>query len=70
MTIAKRLYLLVAVAFLGLANAAKSLNGSIGEAPQSIRANLLTSGGVAPRYVNCPFAPFLGGGTQTACSGL
>jgi hypothetical protein len=46
-----------------------TLKTGVGHAPASIRANLLSSGGVAPVYVNCPFAPFLNNNENNVCSG-
>jgi uncharacterized protein GlcG (DUF336 family) len=57
------------IAFLGLYNAGVALKTGVGHAPASIRANLLSSGGVAPVYVNCPFAPFLNNNENNVCSG-
>ena len=61
------------IAFLGLHNAGVLL-GSIGNAPAQIRADRITVnvGGrtVRLRYVNCPFAPFLGSNEQNVCEGL
>ena len=61
------------ISFLGLANAGRTLGG-ISNAPAAIRAdNLVFSvagGTVRLRYVNCPFAPFLGSADQNVCAGL
>ena len=61
------------ISFLGLANAGRTLSG-ISNAPAAIRAdNLVFSvagGTVRLRYVNCPFAPFLGSADQNVCAGL
>jgi len=57
------------IAFLGLYNAGVTLKTGVGHAPASIRSNLLSSGGVAPVYVNCPFAPFLNNSENDVCSG-
>jgi uncharacterized protein GlcG (DUF336 family) len=55
--------------FLGLYNAGVILRTGIGEAPQGIRANLLSAYGISPRYVNCPYAPFLNGSGTDICDG-
>jgi uncharacterized protein GlcG (DUF336 family) len=55
--------------FLGLYNAGVILRTGIGEAPQNIRANLLSAYGISPRYVNCPYAPFLNGSGTDICNG-
>ena len=57
------------IAFLSLYNAGVTLKTGVGHAPASIRANLLSSGGVAPVYVSCPFAPFLNNSENNVCSG-
>ena len=61
------------VSFLGLHNAGLRV-GSIGNAPQAIRAdNIVVDLGNAQvrlRYVNCPFAPFLDTNEQNVCEGL
>jgi uncharacterized protein GlcG (DUF336 family) len=62
------------IAFLGLSNAAAVL-GSVGNAPPAIRADtvVVTLGDGATarlRYVNCPFAPFVGSTAQNVCQGL
>jgi uncharacterized protein GlcG (DUF336 family) len=57
------------IAFLGLHNAGVSLATGIGNAPVDIRANLLSAYGVSPRYVNCPYAPFLDGSGDNVCDG-
>jgi hypothetical protein len=57
------------IAFLGLERAARAL-GTINNAPAGIRADRLSPLGVNPRYVQCPFAPFLGSEQQNACQGL
>lgn len=58
------------VAFLGTDRAGRRLGGAINNAPPAIRADRLTPKGVRLRYVQCPFAPFLGSNVQNACSGL
>lgn len=61
------------ISFLGLHNAGQSVGG-IGNAPKPIRADqiLVAVGGrqVRLRYVNCPFAPFLGSNENNVCEGL
>jgi len=61
------------IAFLGLHRAGKAL-GTIGNAPFDMRADRfvvdLGNASVRLRYVNCPFAPFLGTTEQNICSGL
>jgi hypothetical protein len=61
------------VSFLGLHNAGVR-TGTIGNAPKDIRADRIevNVGGrlVRLRYVNCPFAPFLGTTEQNVCEGL
>jgi uncharacterized protein GlcG (DUF336 family) len=63
------------ISFLGLHNAGVRLNGSIGNAAPTIRADRIVvpvtgSSGVRLRYVNCPFNPFLGTNEQNVCQGL
>jgi uncharacterized protein GlcG (DUF336 family) len=57
------------VAFLGLYNAGVELGTGIGHAPAAIRADRLTPQGVRLRYVNCPFAAFLGDRSRNVCDG-
>ncbi|MGH6787748.1 MAG: hypothetical protein ACREBO_13045, partial [Novosphingobium sp.] len=62
------------IAFLGLSNAATAL-GTLGNAPTAIRAETIVfdlGGGRSARmrYVNCPFAPFVGSDAQNVCQGL
>lgn len=60
------------ISFLGLHNAGVRVGG-IGNADPAIRADQITVsvGGrdVRLRYVNCPFAPFLGSSEQNVCQG-
>jgi uncharacterized protein GlcG (DUF336 family) len=58
-------------AFLGIYNAGQQLKTGIGEAPVGIRASVLHSpnGGLAPHYVNCPYAPYVGSNSQNLCIG-
>jgi hypothetical protein len=58
------------IAFLGLANAGTALNGSIGNAPQALRADNLVPQGTRLRYVQCPQTPFNGSNEQNVCAGL
>jgi uncharacterized protein GlcG (DUF336 family) len=64
------------VSFLGLANAAGRLGGSVGNAPLDMRADRLVirlpdGRDSRLRYVNCPFAPFLDDPSlQNVCQGL
>lgn len=58
------------IAFLGLANAGTALNGSIGNAPQALRADNLVPQGTRLRYVQCPQSPFNGSNEQNVCAGL
>jgi Haem-degrading len=57
------------IAFLGLDRAARAL-GTINNAPAAMRADRLSPLGVNLRYVQCPFAPFLGSDQQNVCQGL
>jgi uncharacterized protein GlcG (DUF336 family) len=59
------------ISFLGLHNAGLRL-GSIGNADPATRADQIVvqvGQGVRLRYVNCPFAPFLGSNEQNVCQG-
>ena len=63
------------IAFLGLANGAGRLGNSIGNAPPERRSDRIVvrlpdAREVRLRYVNCPFAPFLGSDAQNVCQGL
>lgn len=60
------------IAFLGLANAGKALNGAISNAPRAIRADNLEPRGIGTRlrYVQCPQAPFNDSTEQNVCEGL
>jgi uncharacterized protein GlcG (DUF336 family) len=60
------------IAFLGLANAGRALNGSIGNAPRDKRADNLEPMGIGTRlrYVQCPQAPFNDSTEQNVCEGL
>jgi uncharacterized protein GlcG (DUF336 family) len=60
------------ISFLGAHNGGLKA-GSIGNAPQAMRADNLVfnvGAGVRLRYVNCPFAPFLDTSQQNVCQGL
>ena len=61
------------ISFLGLNNAGVRVGG-IGNAPKEIRADRIVvqvgTRQVRLRYVNCPFAPFLGDPAQNVCEGL
>ena len=61
------------ISFLGLHNAGLRVGG-IGNAASSARADQITvpvgSQQVRLRYINCPFAPFLGSSDQNVCQGL
>jgi uncharacterized protein GlcG (DUF336 family) len=56
------------IAFLGLDRAGSAL-GTIGNAPRTMRADRLNPLDVHLRYVQCPFAPFLGSDRQNVCQG-
>jgi uncharacterized protein GlcG (DUF336 family) len=58
------------VAFLGLANASTALNGAVGNAPVSRRADTLTPQGGRLKYVECPQAPFNNSTAEDVCAGL
>ncbi len=57
------------VSFLGLHNAGVVLNGAIGNAPASRRADQLVPRGARLRYVQCPQAPFIDSTEQNVCEG-
>jgi uncharacterized protein GlcG (DUF336 family) len=57
------------VAFLGTATASDRLEGEIGNAPASRRADTLTPQGVRLKYVQCPQAPFVDDDSQNVCNG-
>jgi uncharacterized protein GlcG (DUF336 family) len=59
------------ISFLGLYNAGVR-TGSIANADPAIRADQIVvpvGAGVRLRYVNCPFAPFIGSSEQNVCQG-
>lgn len=58
------------IAFLGLANAGRALDGAIGNAPPAMRADQLSPQGVRLRYAQCPQAPFVDSTQQNVCAGL
>lgn len=60
------------VAFLGVANAASTLNTGLSNAPPGIRADTLVPQGQGTRlrYAQCPQAPFLNSSEQNVCAGL
>ncbi len=62
------------ISFLGLNNGAVRAGGGLGNAPADIRADRIVvqvgSRQVRLRYVNCPFAPFIGSSEQNVCQGL
>lgn len=58
------------IAFLGLANAGRELNGSLGHAPAARRADTLVPQGARLRYVQCPQSPFIDSSDQNVCAGL
>lgn len=60
------------IAFLGVANASTRLNGVIGNAPKSRRADQLVPAGTGTRlrYVQCPQSPFIDSNAQNVCEGL
>lgn len=58
------------VSFLGLANAASTLNTGVGHAPAARRSDQLTPQGVRLRYVQCPQGPFLNSTDQNVCEGI
>jgi uncharacterized protein GlcG (DUF336 family) len=57
------------VSFLGAYNGGIRVGGSLGNAPPAIRSDTIVVQGVRLRYVNCPFAPFLGTTDQNVCQG-
>ncbi len=58
------------VAFLGLQRASVLLNGSIQEAPTSMRADNLTPLNTRLRYVQCPQSPFVNSNQENECDGF
>ncbi|MGZ5041813.1 MAG: heme-binding protein [Usitatibacter sp.] len=58
------------IALLGVANASRTLGGSIANAPAAMRADTLAPKGVRLRYAQCPQSPFNGSTDQNVCAGL
>lgn len=62
------------ISFLGLNNGGARAGGGLGNAPAANRADRIVvqvgSRQVRLRYVNCPFAPFIGSSEQNVCQGL
>jgi hypothetical protein len=58
------------IAFVGIANAGKTLNSGVGNAPASMRADTLLPQGTRLRWANCPQSPFNDSTEQNACVGL
>lgn len=57
------------IAFLGVHEAAAALNGSINNAPTSMRSDRLQPAGERLRYVQCPQTPYIDSNEQNVCSG-
>ncbi|MFA7553981.1 MAG: heme-binding protein [Spongiibacteraceae bacterium] len=57
------------ISFLGVHNAGKRLNGSLNNAPASMRADNLTPQGVRLRFIQCPQAPFIDSDEDNVCEG-
>lgn len=62
------------ISFLGLNNGASRAGGGLGNAAPASRADRIVvqvgNRQVRLRYVNCPFAPFVGSAAQNVCEGL
>jgi uncharacterized protein GlcG (DUF336 family) len=62
------------ISFLGLNNGASRAGGGLGNAAPASRADRIVvqvgNRQVRLRYVNCPFAPFIGSNAQNVCEGL
>ena len=56
------------VSFLGVHNAGQIL-GTVNNAPENMRSDLVVPGGVRLRYVQCPIAPFFDSDEQNVCEG-
>ena len=56
------------VAFLGLHNAAAASASGFGNAAPAIRIDQLNIGGLNPRYIQCPQAPFVDSTEQDVCA--
>jgi uncharacterized protein GlcG (DUF336 family) len=57
-------------AFLSVHRVGLRLGSGLGNAPSARRADQLTPQGARLRYVQCPYAPFLGSNAQNVCAGL
>ena len=57
------------ISFLGTHNGGIQVGGSFANAPTAIRSDTIVVQGVRLRYVQCPFAPFLGTTDQNVCQG-
>ena len=60
------------ISFLGLANGGRRV-GTIGHRDPEKRSDRIIvqiGDGVRLRYVNCPFAPFVGSSDQNVCQGI
>ncbi|MBE5313850.1 MAG: heme-binding protein [Xanthomonadales bacterium] len=58
------------IAFLAVHRAGLRTGGGLGNAPPARRADQLAPQGARLRYVQCPYAPFLGSNAQNVCAGL
>ncbi len=58
------------IAFLSVQRASARSGSSLGNAPPARRADQLAPQGARLRYVQCPYAPFLGSNAQNVCAGL
>ena len=57
------------ISFLGTHNGGIRVGGNFANAPLSIRSDTIVVQNVRLRYVQCPFAPFLGTTDQNVCQG-
>lgn len=57
-------------AFLSVHRLGLRLGSGLGNAPSARRADQLAPQGARLRYVQCPYAPFLGSNAQNVCAGL
>lgn len=57
-------------AFLSVQRVGARSGAGLGNAPAARRADRLTPQGARLRYVQCPYAPFLGSTAQNVCAGL
>ena len=55
------------IAYLGVSEAATTLNTGLGHAPAALRSDTLTVPGGKLRYMQCPQSPFLQGNAQNVC---